>query len=144
MHPTTKKPWDAIFADGYPGTSNPTRSYGRNAAPVKIASHEVVCPWDEMRCKSNSGILARQPAEPPLLGILTVIRLTGPAPKITVEMSSPPFHGLGIREVAMSVPRWLERIFSHYKAPYQVHQHLPVHSANQLAHAEHTSGHQVA
>lgn len=44
----------------------------------------------------------------------------------------------------MSVPRWLERIFSHYIAPYEVHQHLPVHSANQLAHAEHTSGHRVA
>jgi CheY-like chemotaxis protein/prolyl-tRNA editing enzyme YbaK/EbsC (Cys-tRNA(Pro) deacylase) len=38
----------------------------------------------------------------------------------------------------------LERIFSHYNAPYQVHEHLPVHSANQLAHAEHTSGHRVA
>src|SRR5260370_12283364 len=44
----------------------------------------------------------------------------------------------------MSLPRWLERIFSHYQAPYQVHQHLPVHSANQLAHAEHTSGQRVA
>ena len=44
----------------------------------------------------------------------------------------------------MSVPRWLERIFSHYNTPYQVHQHFPVHSANQLAHAEHTSGHRVA
>ena len=44
----------------------------------------------------------------------------------------------------MSVPRWLERIFAHYQTPYQVHQHLPVHSANQLAHAEHTSGHRVA
>jgi Ala-tRNA(Pro) deacylase len=44
----------------------------------------------------------------------------------------------------MSVPRWLERLLTHYQVPYQVHEHLPVHSANQLAHAEHTSGHRVA
>src|SRR5579864_4202890 len=44
----------------------------------------------------------------------------------------------------MSLPHWLKRIFAHYRAPYQVHNHLPVHSANQLAHAEHTSGHRVA
>jgi Ala-tRNA(Pro) deacylase len=44
----------------------------------------------------------------------------------------------------MSLPKWLERIFSHYQAPYQVHSHLPVRSANQLAHAEHISGHRVA
>jgi CheY-like chemotaxis protein/prolyl-tRNA editing enzyme YbaK/EbsC (Cys-tRNA(Pro) deacylase) len=44
----------------------------------------------------------------------------------------------------MSLPRWLERLFSYYRVPYEVHQHLPVHSANQLAHAEHVSGHRVA
>jgi len=44
----------------------------------------------------------------------------------------------------MSLPRWLQRIFSRHHAPYEEHEHLPVHSANQLAHAEHISGHRVA
>jgi CheY-like chemotaxis protein/prolyl-tRNA editing enzyme YbaK/EbsC (Cys-tRNA(Pro) deacylase) len=44
----------------------------------------------------------------------------------------------------MSLPRWLERIFSHYQVCYEEHHHLPVYSSNQLAHAEHTSGHRVA
>ncbi len=44
----------------------------------------------------------------------------------------------------MALPRWLEKIFAHYQAPYQELQHLPVHSANQLAHAQQTSGHRVA
>ena len=44
----------------------------------------------------------------------------------------------------MSVPRWLERIFSCCGATYQEHQHLPVFSALHLAQAEHVSGHCVA
>jgi CheY-like chemotaxis protein len=44
----------------------------------------------------------------------------------------------------MAVPRWLTQLFHHYQVPFEVHHHLPVHSATQLAHAEHVSGHRVA
>ncbi len=44
----------------------------------------------------------------------------------------------------MLIPRWLRRIFTRYRVPYQEHEHLPVFSANRLAHAEHVSGHRVA
>jgi CheY-like chemotaxis protein len=44
----------------------------------------------------------------------------------------------------MSVPLWLARIFDHCKVPYEVHRHVPVHSASHLAHAEHVSGRWVA
>jgi Ala-tRNA(Pro) deacylase len=50
-----------------------------------------------------------------------------------------------IREVrVMSVPLWLARILTHYKVPYEAHEHPPVHSASHLAHTEHVSGSRVA
>jgi CheY-like chemotaxis protein/prolyl-tRNA editing enzyme YbaK/EbsC (Cys-tRNA(Pro) deacylase) len=44
----------------------------------------------------------------------------------------------------MSIPRWLPQLLRRYEVPYRLHRHLPVHSATQLAHAEHVSGHRVA
>jgi Ala-tRNA(Pro) deacylase len=44
----------------------------------------------------------------------------------------------------MSLPSWFQRILAHHEVQYQEHEHLPAYSANQLAHAEHTTGHRVA
>jgi CheY-like chemotaxis protein/prolyl-tRNA editing enzyme YbaK/EbsC (Cys-tRNA(Pro) deacylase) len=44
----------------------------------------------------------------------------------------------------MSLPHWLQKILVRARVPFQEHEHLPVYSANQLAHAEHISGHRVA
>lgn len=43
----------------------------------------------------------------------------------------------------MAIPCWLKRILDYHGAPYKEHQHPPVHSASELAHAEHVSGHRV-
>ena len=44
----------------------------------------------------------------------------------------------------MSLPHWFRKILSRSQVPYTEHEHLPAYSANQLAHAEHISGHRVA
>jgi Ala-tRNA(Pro) deacylase len=43
----------------------------------------------------------------------------------------------------MSLPRWLAEILAHYGVAHCEHTHLPAYSANQLAHAEHVTGHRV-
>lgn len=44
----------------------------------------------------------------------------------------------------MAPPLWLQQILHHYRVPYEIRQHGPVGSAQELAHAEHVSGHRVA
>lgn len=43
----------------------------------------------------------------------------------------------------MSAPRWLEQMLHYYGVPFETHQHAPVHSASELAEAEHVSGYRV-
>ncbi len=44
----------------------------------------------------------------------------------------------------MSVPRWLDRILTHYGVPYEERRHPPVNTASELAQVEHVSGYRVA
>jgi CheY-like chemotaxis protein/prolyl-tRNA editing enzyme YbaK/EbsC (Cys-tRNA(Pro) deacylase) len=44
----------------------------------------------------------------------------------------------------VALPLWLHRILRHFQVPYEIRHHSPAFTAQQLAEAEHVSGHRVA